>query len=67
MSPAQRPTVVFTGVKMHEMWTQECDRSRDVSLFDVGVKGVDGDPDPGVTHCLAESLCLFCRPEKKRL
>ena len=67
MAPAQRPTVVFAGVKMLEVWTQECDRSRDVSLFDVGVKGVDGDPDPGVTNGLAEPLRLFCRPEKKRL
>src|SRR4051794_7803406 len=67
MAPAQRPTVVFAGVKMLEVRTQERDRSGDVSLFDVGVKGVDSDPDPGMTDRLAESLRLLCRPKKKRL
>jgi hypothetical protein len=67
MTPAQQSSVVFASVEMLEIGTKQTDGTRNIPLFDVGMEGVDGDPDPWMINRLAESLRLFRRSEKERL
>lgn len=67
MPLSKQAPIDFACVNMLEKWAQQSHDLQDISLFHVGVEGIDGHSDVRTIDGFAKRSSIFCDSQRERL